>query len=540
MFNSHAQQLMEQQFGPAPGYHNNGGVSMTTTKTSRSYQSSAPNGGTVIRVGDDEEDGRMGGRMDGRTKQRTDLNHNLPQSFSTSVSSSNHLQVPGAQTVQVTTTKKTSRSSSGSPGKQGKSSKGSRTKSSTVHTQGMHSSPQVQMHSGQGQMHSGQGQMHSGQGQMHSGQGQMHSGQGQMHSGQGQMHSGQGQMHSGQVHMHSGGLSVVPPDHQMHARHLMSSPHRSGVDSLLNSPGGQSDTSWASLPSAFKGPFPPGKAPIDIQVHSPTPSDESFGTGTGSTRVREVTTELPQEETTTNAPKGKKFLQKVQRELEEQRGRWKDDVDKLTGGMFGLAAGNNPDIMGTRSYVDTSSGKPIFKATVDLSGYRPEEISVTVDKLVNKAVVQAVKKDHTGFPTKTFTQRIQLPRFADDPQLVTKLSKTGQLKLEVPLIYYFDEMKPEGKKAKSFVYQVNKGKDGKERLEILVNTGSGFRARDLKVQVHDDNRLVIIGDKAGEPKKLIKQYTLPAFAHTDGITSRLGKDGRLQVNVPIRRDSAET
>ena len=67
----------------------------------------------------------------------------------------------------------------------------------------------------------------------------------------------------------------------------------------------------------------------------------------------------------------------------------------------------------------------------------------------------------------------------------------------MPLLYYFDDQKKSGRQAKSFVYQVNTGRDGQQRLDILVNTGSGYRARDLKVQVHDDTKLVIIGGYQG-------------------------------------------
>ena len=589
MFDPSAQRLMEQQFGVSPTFHdnpdhrefqNNGGTTVTTQRTTtqrRSQSSKAPNGSTVIMLGDDEDD-----RQQRRHTKQMDLNHNVPiqQGYTSSqmVSStsrgngSSTLQVPGASSVQVTTTKKTSHRSS-SPRRAGRSPRRTQmqmetsrvqTGSPQIHVQSQMSPQEVQQQMSQLQIQKQQMQEQVSQLQMQKEQLQKQMAQQQMPPQQRNftrqeavhIESPEAKMHSGSLQANSFGLQspeiilqsspnqMNPAMQQSGAQFQQSqmmTPQKSGqpTDEMLHSPGGQSDVSWASLPSAFKGPFSPGKTPIDIQVHSPTWSDTSVDS-TGAMRVREVKTEIPQAEFSEGgeaAPKGKKFLKKVQKELEEQRGKWKEDVDKLTGGIVGLGVDRSPNGTGygTSSFIDTSSGAPIFKATVDMSGYRPEDITVSMDKLVNKAVIQAVQKDHTGFPKKTFTQRVQLPRFADDTRLSTRLSKSGQLKLEVPLIYYFDDMKQEGRKAKSFVYQVNKGKDGEERLEILVNTGSGFRARDLKVQVHDDNRLVIIGEVQGGPKKLIKQYTLPAFANSDGITSRLGKDGRLQVNVPIKR-----
>ena len=46
--------------------------------------------------------------------------------------------------------------------------------------------------------------------------------------------------------------------------------------------------------------------------------------------------------------------------------------------------------------------------------------------------------------------------------------------------------------------------------------------------------------QGNEKQKLIKQYSLPAQAQIERITSRMGKDGRLQVNIPLaRRDSPD-
>ena len=55
----------------------------------------------------------------------------------------------------------------------------------------------------------------------------------------------------------------------------------------------------------------------------------------------------------------------------------------------------------------------------------------------------------------------------------------------MPLLYHFEQMSPTSgaKSPKSFVYQVNTSRDGNERLEILVNTGNEYSARDLVIEV---------------------------------------------------------
>ena len=63
--------------------------------------------------------------------------------------------------------------------------------------------------------------------------------------------------------------------------------------------------------------------------------------------------------------------------------------------------------------------------------FSANEIHVSVDSLANKVVVQAAKTDHTGHATRTFTQKVQLPRFTDEAMLKSKLMKNGKLKLEV-------------------------------------------------------------------------------------------------------------
>ncbi len=243
-------------------------------------------------------------------------------------------------------------------------------------------------------------------------------------------------------------------------------------------------------------------------------------------------------------PKEKKFLKKVQHELEQQRGHWKDEVEKMADSFTlknkvstrELQSPDNPDT-NSNSYVDHSSGYPVFKAFVDVSDYPASGLDVSIDNLENKVVVKAAKRGADGI-TRSFTQKVQLPRYADDKRLVTKLSREGVLRVEVPLMFHFQ---PEKKKSKSFINQVVTKPDGSKYIEVLVNVGHDTNAWNLRVLVDEKDQLLVMADKNveypdGEVKKaskLIKRYILPQNAIVGGIKSKLGRDGRLMVTIPL-------
>ena len=257
----------------------------------------------------------------------------------------------------------------------------------------------------------------------------------------------------------------------------------------------------------------------------------------------------------TGQKREKRFLREVQDELEDQRNEWKDEVDRLMmsaptppGSTLGRRPGSassmeppaSPNSAVSNSYVDTSTGSPIFKAFVDVSDFPARSISVTVDKLQSKVVVSARKEGVGSTPSKGFTQKVQLPRYADEAMVRSKLSRDGIMTIEVPLMFYFPQEK---KSSRSFVNEVKTRADGSKVLEILVNVGQDISPTNLKVRVNSNDELLILAERTasirGAPmtptSKLIKKYILPKQARMDRITSRLGNDGRLVVTVPLAR-----
>jgi len=144
------------------------------------------------------------------------------------------------------------------------------------------------------------------------------------------------------------------------------------------------------------------------------------------------------------------FLVKVQRELEDQRESWRSEIDKLSRSTVQLdvadrlpsleyfpnggGSSSSSDAAGTNSYVDTSGRVPLFKAFVDVSEFDAGDVRVTVDKLADKIVVQA-RQPPIGAAgvSRSFTQRVQLPRFADDARLVARMNQRGILKVSALL-----------------------------------------------------------------------------------------------------------
>lgn len=141
------------------------------------------------------------------------------------------------------------------------------------------------------------------------------------------------------------------------------------------------------------------------------------------------------------------FLVKVQRELEDQRESWRSEIDRLSRSTVQLetedrlpsleyfpngASGSSSSSTeaGSNSYVDTSGRVPLFKAFVDVSEFDAADVRVTVDKLADKIVVQA-RQPPVGAAgvSRSFTQRVRLPRFADDARLVARMNHRGILKV---------------------------------------------------------------------------------------------------------------
>ena len=285
--------------------------------------------------------------------------------------------------------------------------------------------------------------------------------------------------------------------------------------------------------SVLRNATPIDQMIFDNQTEAKVQEDHAFGT-----RAR----------ASGKAANNQEFLQKIQRELEDERAGLQMEMDRLTVSTVLQAAGTGGVGNSIRydserdSYVDVSAGIPVFKAFVDVSDFPPGSVSVNVDSLTNKIVVEAIVRGASQQAARTLTQKIPMPRFADDARMRARMNERGILRVEVPLFYYFPEAgdRLEDRTSKAFVYEVRSNQDGSQIMEILVNCGRNVRAHDIHIAVNN-NTLVITSERSSgtspnsaTQRTVIKKYTLPPLADIDGITTDRSSDGRLRILIPIR------
>lgn len=253
----------------------------------------------------------------------------------------------------------------------------------------------------------------------------------------------------------------------------------------------------------------------------------------------------------------------MQEELEQQRMHWTCEIDKLLSPMAadvsnGFSFGHQPDAATSRratpvfnaeknSYVDTAKPLPVFKAFVDVSEYPSNSVSVSLDQLRNKVVVEACDDDSNV--ALTFTQKIPLPRYADLTKMTAQVNRKGLVKIELPLLYYFPQDYPnlpqhhssnhhssnhhssnhhssnhhhhqEETYGKSYVSEVKTDSRGVKVMEIVVKPGWKMGVDEVVVEVVDEKFLVVSMDTE-EGRKVVKTYALPETADPSSISSRV-------------------
>lgn len=275
----------------------------------------------------------------------------------------------------------------------------------------------------------------------------------------------------------------------------------------------------------------------------PRSSRLNFSSSSGLRRNGERSGDFQEQFTShksTTKAEEKEFFGKILKELENQRQNLKPEVDKLIRNSSILiddsdltSSMNNITLeAGKNSYIDTSLPTPVFKAYVDIKEYSPKSVTVNYDQQTNKVVVEASQVNAQGTVGKTFTQKIPLPKYADDLRLTSRMNSRGVLRIEVPLLFYFPEEQEEESKAKSFLYEATRNTtDGSQALEIVVKPGADYSLQDIQPEVIN-NTLIIWGGR-GNKRKAIGKYVLPPTANVKNIKHRSGRDGCLTVVVPV-------
>lgn len=220
--------------------------------------------------------------------------------------------------------------------------------------------------------------------------------------------------------------------------------------------------------------------------------------------------------------KKRKFLQEIQRELEDQRRQWSSEIERLTEGLP-----VNDDIISCKpTYVcDNSPNQLYYKAFFDVREFERQKVKVSIDGILNKIVVTAVKR--IGDLKKTLTQKANIPRYADSNKLSHKINSEGILEVTIPLLYHFPN---KNNRNNNFANLKN---NTVRMLQIFINLEKETEISDVDIEVIDDKILLITGFTENRDKILKKRYLLPNNCIIDDIDAKVNENLHLNVYVPF-------
>ena len=152
-------------------------------------------------------------------------------------------------------------------------------------------------------------------------------------------------------------------------------------------------------------------------------------------------------------------------------------------------------------------------ASVSLSHYRPEEISVEVDneKLILHG--QHVCEREDGFDKTEFMRVFKLPQGVDPTSVTSRITQDGGV-LVIEAMRRMEE----------------KANDGKIAAKLDVR---GFKPENIKIQLRG-NELTVTGEHVaeGQRSRVYRRRTLlPSDVDPSSVTSRLSKEGLLTIEA---------
>ena len=157
-------------------------------------------------------------------------------------------------------------------------------------------------------------------------------------------------------------------------------------------------------------------------------------------------------------------------------------------------------------------------ASVPLSGYKPEEISVAVDSGKITLHGQHRSEDENGFENSEFKKVIKIPQGVDPESVTSHATPDG------------NALVLEGTKR---VEEKVKDDDG----NFVVNLDlSGFKPEEIKVQLHGQE-LTVTGKQRSEDggfhwsRDYSRRFLLPNDVDLSSVTSRLSKKGLLTIEA---------
>jgi HSP20 family molecular chaperone IbpA len=217
-----------------------------------------------------------------------------------------------------------------------------------------------------------------------------------------------------------------------------------------------------------------------------------------------------------------------------------DPVNELIDGVFGY-----PQLYRPSNY---NSAQKLWRKQVDLSGYRPQDITVNREKSKDDKEVLIIHAKHThGDDFNELKRTVPLPDEIDIDKLKLHLSDQGVFTLQAPYkpkqssqqLSMFSDLLGSQLSTLPNTQILSDGKGG-ELFQADVNV-SGYKPEEIKIEQTGDQILITAKqDNSTEDSTSVREMrrclSIPAGVQIDQISSQLNQsDGVLRLAAPYVR-----
>ena len=183
---------------------------------------------------------------------------------------------------------------------------------------------------------------------------------------------------------------------------------------------------------------------------------------------------------------------------------------------------------GTESEKCSKTPEDVFKVSLDVKNYKPDEIMLKVDgdKLLVKGKHR--KESEYGFESSEFERAYTIPSDVDVKGFTSRINDTGVLVIEAPKI------------KQDAIQQADQAiQQDDDKFKAVFNVND-YNPDDVSVKVQG-NHVIVRGEQKSENKgdeetyfqkrQFIRRFTLPETANPDTLRSKWTKDGKLVIEA---------
>lgn len=202
-----------------------------------------------------------------------------------------------------------------------------------------------------------------------------------------------------------------------------------------------------------------------------------------------------------------------------------------------------------------------WTTTINLEGFRPEEVSTKLDDTENSRKVLIHAQHQDGDDYSEVRRSIEIPEEVNKEKLQVYLTKEGHLLIKAPLKQ--DKLRQMAAEANEGIWgemnrlhqridnifdcdgssipktEIVSSEDGGEKFRVNFSV-TGYKPEE--VSVHQKGNSVIVearqeqnSNEHSSLKRMRREVAIPIGVHVDGLTSQLGEDGVLCLEAPYVR-----